>query len=288
MSFGLARRRAVRAQISNRLTGKDDSLLSFEQIRDELDLQNPVFKGIQDISLDNIVGSVGRYRDFTRHFLPLKDSLRERWIGVEQLAMDMGWPPIDVFKIGSAYFVKDGNHRTAVARQMDNKTIEAKVWEYPADVEIALDEKLDDVLVRLGRVHFNTKTQLAQELSVTIPGQYGELLGFIEDARRELADTEGHSIDFIDASSHWFEEIYEPTVALIRERDLMRHFPKRTETDLFCWMSRNRAELGDDYPQIVETIGKRLSVRANLLRRNFSNEITPDSPAEPASNYPQE
>jgi hypothetical protein len=35
--------------------------------------------GIQTISIDSIVGSEGRYKSFTRHFLPMQEDLLERW-----------------------------------------------------------------------------------------------------------------------------------------------------------------------------------------------------------------
>ena len=32
---------------------------------------------------------------------------------VETLAENLGWPPIELYRVGDIYFVKDGNHRTA-------------------------------------------------------------------------------------------------------------------------------------------------------------------------------
>src|SRR5512136_2691252 len=102
--FRQARWRASLEEIAARLTGKSVELLSYEEVRQRLKLEGGVLRGVQDIPLDAIVGSVGRYADFTRSFLPRQDSDRERWTRVD-LAMSslQGVPPIVVYQIGQAY-----------------------------------------------------------------------------------------------------------------------------------------------------------------------------------------
>jgi uncharacterized ParB-like nuclease family protein len=39
-------------------------------------------------------------------------------------------PPIEVYQVGEAYFVIDGNHRVSAARQEGMKTIAAYVCEF--------------------------------------------------------------------------------------------------------------------------------------------------------------
>jgi len=118
-SFRNARARARLKELASRFRGKESKLIPFDVVQQNLRSRNPRYRGVIEIPLANIVGSMGRYDDFTREFLPLSDNIKERWVGVESLAHSMtGWPPIEVFKVGDAYFVKDGNHRTAVAKQM--------------------------------------------------------------------------------------------------------------------------------------------------------------------------
>ena len=132
LSFRRARKRAWRKQLQSWLSGREQQhLLPFEAIRAELPESDPRRQGVRLVPVDKIVGSVSRYEDFTRQFLPLRDSLRERWINVESLAMRRGWPPVELYQLGDVYFVSDGNHRVAVARQMGNDTIEAYVWSFP-------------------------------------------------------------------------------------------------------------------------------------------------------------
>lgn len=103
LKFDHARRQARRDQLSGFLQGRDVRMIPFEAVRSQLRQQNPLYRGLQDIPLDQVVGSVGRAHEFTRKFLPLNDGLRERWIGVHRLAAKRGWPLLK--SIRSAMFI---------------------------------------------------------------------------------------------------------------------------------------------------------------------------------------
>ena len=81
--FRRARRQAAMEELMARLRGKSAELLSFEDVRQKLKAEPGAPRGLEEIPLDSIVGSVGRYNDFTRSFLPRHDSDQERWAGVE-------------------------------------------------------------------------------------------------------------------------------------------------------------------------------------------------------------
>jgi len=86
-------------------------------------------RGVQSIPLDRIVGSVGRYHDFDKHFRFKKNSPSERlrWI---RKAMREGRPfqPVDLFQIKNEYYVSDGNHRISAAKELDhNEILETKL-----------------------------------------------------------------------------------------------------------------------------------------------------------------
>ena len=76
--FRQARRRAALERIMAHLTGKSVDLLSYEDVRQKLRGMEGAKQELREIPLDDIVGSVGRYSDFTRRFLPRKDSDRGR------------------------------------------------------------------------------------------------------------------------------------------------------------------------------------------------------------------
>ena len=92
--FRRARQQAALQQIMARLTGQSADLLSFDEVRERLKLKSGSSLGLQDIPLDAIVGSAGRYTEFTRSFLPKKDEDQARWARVEEAAISqLGLPP---------------------------------------------------------------------------------------------------------------------------------------------------------------------------------------------------
>src|SRR5574341_72690 len=94
--FQSARQRASIQEILARITGKSAALLSYEEVADKLKLRARSERGLQHIPLDAIVGSVGRYTDFTRTFLPRRAKDRERWVRVKTAFSEhgAGLPPI--------------------------------------------------------------------------------------------------------------------------------------------------------------------------------------------------
>jgi hypothetical protein len=124
-----ARRKAFWQGFSRALgiSRQPTELLAFEDVQQKLRLAQNTYRGLQVVPLDKIVGSVGRYHDFTRTFLPLVESDGPRWQRVAELQMETGLPPIELYNVGDAYFVKDGI-TVSVARQFGATTIEAYVW----------------------------------------------------------------------------------------------------------------------------------------------------------------
>ncbi len=258
--FERARQLADREAFLGRLTGKETRLLPFEVIRSNLRQQNPMYRGVQEVPVCQIIGSVGRYKEFTRSFLPLSDSLKERWVGVESLALTRGWPPIELYQVGNAYFIKDGNHRTAVARQLQMPTIEAHVWEFPTDVKIGPDDSIENILIQLGEERFLSHTQLDKKfpdhnIRFTTPGRYTDLMAQIEELREKLCDIDEEDVPYDKAVTLWYELIYLPTVQIIRDSTLLDDFPGRTEADLFEWMATHEEQLGEalgDYANLAD------------------------------------
>jgi hypothetical protein len=68
--FNEARLKASMQEALARLTGKSNELLSYEEVAQKLKLRARSDRGVHEIPVKAIVGSVGRYTDFTRTFLP--------------------------------------------------------------------------------------------------------------------------------------------------------------------------------------------------------------------------
>ncbi len=188
--------RAKREDFRARLEGKPNDLLPFEALKEILHTYQQIpLREVQTIPLDKIVGSVGRYRDFTRDFLPRNLALAERWARVEN-AMDgmEGVPPIEVYKVGDVYFVADGNHRVSVARANRFNDIDAYVTEIPIDAGLQPGDTLDEAIIKASRARFLAETKLADhfeglDIYFTRPGGYTQLLRHIE-AHRALLNRE--------------------------------------------------------------------------------------------------
>ncbi len=254
--FTSARQQAFIEEWLSRFTGRHVDLLSFEEVKQNLRLQDAAYKGLREIELDKIVGSVGRYRDFTRSFLPKNDAMAERWRRVDAAVHDTGTPPIDVYKVGDVYFVRDGNHRVSIAKMHNAQTIEAYVTEYATSVPVDKDDDPDDLLLKMERTRFLERTQLdkirpGNNVELTEPGRYRQVrehISFHKHIKEMECECE---IPYPEAVASWYDNVYQPVVQLIREKHALKEFPGRTEADLYAWLMKHRAEL----EKHVDTLG---------------------------------
>ncbi len=116
----------------NRMRRKSahEHLLAFEEAKCVLVRWSQAYRGVKAVEVEKIVGSVGRWRDFDGDFLPQKRSMGQRWRRVDR-AYHQGveLPAVSLYKIGEAYYVRDGNHRVSVARYHGAVVIDAEVVE---------------------------------------------------------------------------------------------------------------------------------------------------------------
>lgn len=252
--FNDARLKASLQEVLAKLTGKSNELLSYDEVAQKLKLRVRADRGIHEIPINAIVGSVGRYTDFTRTFLPRRPEDQDRWARVKAAMVDpggVGLEPIEVYKVGDAYFVLDGNHRVSIARQEGLEFIEAHVTEIQTGIQVTPDLQLDDLIVKAEYAEFLEKTEIKNlfpnvDLSVTVPGQYEKLLGHIEVHRYFMGIELQREIPYDEAVRHWYEMVFTPFIEPIRERGLLRWFPDRTETDLYLWVSEHLMTLKDE------------------------------------------
>ncbi|MCB0214683.1 MAG: ParB-like nuclease domain-containing protein [Anaerolineae bacterium] len=149
--FDQARKQAIFEGWRNFITRQPNMLLSFETVRQALGLQDMVRRGLQDIEIDAIVGSVGRDWEFTRTFLPKSGFTRDRWQQVADFCPCEDIQPILVYKVSNIYFVVDGHHRVSVCRLRGEKTMKAFVIEYTTSVSIDKDDDVRAILQKGNR-----------------------------------------------------------------------------------------------------------------------------------------
>ncbi len=291
--FYSARSKANMQEILARLRGKPVTLLSFEEIRQKLKAQVMGRKVLKDIPLAAIVGSVNRYEDFTRDFLPRKSVDPERWAWVKAASYDqLGLPPIEAYQLGEAFFVSDGNHRVSVAKEMGAKTIQGYVTEITTRVPITPDTDPNDLIIKSEYLDFLDHTQLDRirpnsNLAVTSTGQYEIIEQHISVHRYYMGIDQKREIPYDAAVAHWFDEVYLPVIKVIYDLGLPRNFPNRTETDLYLWIAEHQKslekELGDqiDSRRVAHDMALQFSPKFTTRIKRFSQRIqdliTPDS-----------
>jgi len=246
--FQYARNLGALQQILSKITGRSTDLLSFDEISRKLRIVGGSDRGLKSIPIDAIVGSVGRYSDFTRGFFPRQSSDIARWARVKALMSDLthgSLPPIEVYKIGEAYFVKEGQHRVSAARRLKFTHIDAHVIEVRTKVSLTADVTPDELIIKSEYVDFLERTHIDEilpdvDFTVTVPGQYERLEEHIRVHRYFMGLDLKRDISWEEAVKHWYDEVYFPVIQSIRERGILRQFPGRTETDLGLWVSEHR------------------------------------------------
>jgi ParB-like nuclease domain len=249
-TFDRARRRNAYRRLARVVRGDQGTreLLPLDEATRRLRPFERHFVGFRPIPVRQIVGTDSRGGDFDRDFLPRRLDVGTRWRQVEAAFPEGDFPPIVVYKLGDAYFVIDGHHRVAIARQRGLETIDAEVtelrarWHLPAGADVVelihaeqerifmedsgLAEARPDVRIRFSR-----------------PVGYIELLENVQIHGYHLMLDAGHVLTPREIASDWYERIYLPTVEAIRAEGLQGVCPGATYPDRFLWVYQRRREL---------------------------------------------
>jgi len=224
------------------LSGKPTTLLSYDDIKEKLHIGGPLYRGVQTVRVDQIAGSLNRYHEFDRVFLPASDKLAERWQSVNRaFYQEISLPPVVLYKVGQVYFVVDGHHRVSVAREQGQIYIEAEVRECATRVDITADIKPEDLEILEDKVHFLERTSLDDirpeaNITLTIPDGFDRMLEHIAVHRYFMGLDLQRDISEHEAIADWYEHVYMPVVDVIRETNILQEFPGKTEGDLYLWV----------------------------------------------------
>lgn len=248
LAFSKAISQGFMQELKQLLRRRSESLLPFDEVKEKLELWHVKDRGLHAVPLDSIIGSQGRYRSFTRNFLPLEENLRTRWKQIETaVTTGKNLPPVELYKVCDAYFVKDGHHRISVAKAKNKRTIEARIYEYQCDVCLN-DKTRQEELTILETYHrFLKETGLKKsrnpDLRLTVLGGFPLLMEHIQRHRYYLMGKWKKNVDLQEAASSWYDSIYQPMVDLITKNGILKHFPHRTEADFYIWISRYQNSL---------------------------------------------
>lgn len=218
---------------------RDNKVKSFKEGQERekaFDFRN---RGQRSVALRQIVGSVGRYNDFDRRFR-LKHHVPSDRLESVKKAMRAGrtLPPVKLYQIKDEYFVLDGNHRIAAAKELGRRHIEADIVEF-----IPSRDTLENLLYR-ERSEFCEKTGLSASIRLTEVGQYAHLVEQIGNHRDYLEETCGQAVTLPHAARDWHQTIFSPLAAIISKSGLARSFSQRTIDDLYVYISIHQWQKG--------------------------------------------
>jgi hypothetical protein len=208
--------------------------------------------------VDQIVGSLNRYHEFDRAFLPAENQLAERWQNIDgAFYKDISLPPVVVYKVGQVYFVVDGHHRVSVARQQGQEFIEAEVRECSTKVNITPDLRPEDLKILHKKVRFLERTRLDDlrpkaKIRLTIPDGFDRMLEHIAVHRYFMGLDLKRDISEEEAITDWYDSVYLPIIQVIRQSKVMKDFPGKTEGDLYLWVLDHQRYLAVEEGQSLQ------------------------------------
>jgi hypothetical protein len=243
--FSRARRQRALARLSARLRRADDvnHILPFEEVVRALGRTGEKRLGQQLISLDSIVGTVDRSREFDRSFRPTSPRVRERWQRIN-LAQRKGeaLPPIDVYRIGDMHFVKDGHHRVSVARALGHRDIDAYVTEVLTEIGADRKIRLRDLPLKSHQRLFYERVPLPPEqreqIHLSDEWRYAALAEAVEAWGFRVSQARREWMSRPQVAEEWFRDEYRPVVEMLREARLI---PKGvTDTEAYMTIAALR------------------------------------------------
>ncbi len=229
-------------------------------------------RGTRPVPLAQIVGSVGRYHDFDGEFRLRQHLPAEKLEHVKRLMKGgVPLPPVKLYQIKDDYYVLDGNHRVAAAKELGWDDIDACILEF-----LPSPNTLENVIYR-EKAEFLEQTGLRDDFDLTEVGQYAYLLEQIRQ-HQQFLEQHGSQTPFQCAAVDWFQTIYRPLVTLIQQNHILDAFPKRTLTDLYTYMSSHQWQRGQS-----RTYHKEI----DALIPNDMEEFRQMMAGKPEADYPE-
>jgi len=225
-------------KILSRITGTTNELLPFDEVREKLPIQGQHYAGLQQVPVEKIIGSFGRYHDFDRIFLPIQKKTRDRWVSIDRAHhYQIPLPPVELYKLGEIYFVKDGNHRISVAREQGQMEVDAFITEIEIPVNLTVDTKISDLQLKKEYANFLMRSEILKvrpeaNIEMSQLGFYDEMLHNVDVHYLYLNNIKGEEVSFHDAVVSWYDQIYMPIIEIIRSKSLIDLFPDSTEADI--------------------------------------------------------
>jgi hypothetical protein len=249
-------------------------LLPFDETSRRLGISGRAYLGIREIPVARIVGSVDRSDDFDRDFAFRRRLSRARLAGLRKAFPDGGTPAIDVFEVGGAYFVEDGHHRVALARERGADFIDAAVTQLQTGYEIGPDTDVSQLVhTEQQRIMYEESGLLRARpgavIEFTLLDGYTQLRDIIKAHGYELARRRGELPSPEDVAADWYDTVYRPGVEAAHRAGLPELYAswRSTDADQFLWLYQLRRDLRAYDPAIGFDAAAEHARTLNLGRR---------------------
>ena len=250
--FNRARAKAFLGEMAAMIARRPNEPLSFDAVKRSLKVFGQSYRGVQTVPIDKIIGSATlRYHDFDRAFLPTQQRTKSRWRNIDRLYyQSVDLPPVQLYQVGDYYFVRDGHHRISVARERGQQFIEGEVIEVQTRVPLSPELTALDLEIVGEYADFIERTQIdklrpEQGIKFSEPGGYARLVEHIAVHRYFMGIERRQKIPRLEAVASWYDNVYLPMVKIIREHNILKDFPRRTEADLYLWIMNHHYFLNE-------------------------------------------
>ena len=226
-----------------------DTLLPLREVTGRLRVVGQSYVGMRTIPINRIVGSVDRAVDFDRVFRPRKrGDLKQRINALRVAFADKPLPPISVYEASDLYFVSDGHHRVALAREDGAEFIDAEVTALKLSHAITPEVDVLQLVHTEQNRQFMERSGLAEshpelQIEFSRPIGYWELTDLLEAYAYEESAKQGRFVTMPEATGMWFNTCWTPAQAAIANTDLPKLYSFKTDADRYLWVHQKLREL---------------------------------------------
>jgi hypothetical protein len=205
------------------------------------------------VPIAQIVGSMDRFNDFDRTFLPRQGHTAKRWKSVDRaFYQDVPLPAIQLYKVGDIYFVKDGNHRVSVARERGAEYIDAEVIEGHIRVPLYASMSATEMLLQVEYAEFLRRTAIDRSARSTTsappPSAVTTRSGSTSSGTRSGSRRSGTAPrQPMRRSGTGTTTSTSRSCGRRGSARVLERLPHRTEADVYLWTMRHRGELEQRY-----------------------------------------
>jgi len=226
-----------------------DALLPYGEVRGRLRILGQRYVGVKTIPVDKIAGSVDRMVDFDRFFRPRRPELRKRVKSLKEAFERDEMPPITVYEVGGLYFVIDGHHRVALARESRMEYMDAEVTAISTSHQLHPDVDIPQLIHTEQHRIFMERTGLAAatandaSIEVHRPTGYADLLEIVGSHAYQLSVTRGAVVPINQAAADWYATEFLPAIEAVRAVGLVGRYAHKSNGDLYLWVNSKLREL---------------------------------------------